>query len=70
MKKLPIWCKTAKKKMIDLDINVTELAAAIDKSRTHVSLALNGRYSREIVSLISDELNISDEWPEGGTDDA
>ena len=70
MKKLPIWCKIAKKKMIDLDINVTELAAAIDKSRTHVSLALNGRYSREIVSLISDELNISDEWPEGGTDDA
>ncbi len=61
MKKLPRWCKNAKKAMIDKDMNVSDLAKSIEKSREHVSRVLNGNYSEQLVSLISDELNISDE---------
>ena len=28
-RKLPVWCKEAKKKLIDLDMNVTELSSQI-----------------------------------------
>ena len=62
MKELPLWCKEAKKAMIDRDLSVPELAELIDRSRTTVSLAINGsRYSQDLISLISDELNINDE---------
>lgn len=62
MKELSLWCKNAKKALIDRDMSVSELADAINKSRSHTSVVLNGsKYSQEMVSLISDELNISDE---------
>lgn len=42
-KKLSPWCKEAKKKMIDMDLEVTELASSLGLTRPYVSSVLNGR---------------------------
>lgn len=58
---LPNWCKIAKKKMIDLDMSVSELANKISMTREYTSAIINGRaYSQSAIKSISDVLNISD----------
>lgn len=58
-RKLSPWCKKVKKRLIDLDMTVPELAEKIGLSRGHVSAVVNGRsYSQNTVKLISDELNV------------
>lgn len=58
-RKLSPWCKQVKKRLIDLDMTVPELANQIGLSRGHVSAVVNGRsYSSNTVKLISDELNV------------
>lgn len=53
------WCKAVKKKMIDLDMTIPELAEKIGKSREYTSAVVNGRMiSEPTVKAISDELNI------------
>lgn len=42
-KKLSPWCKEAKKKMIDMDLEVNELASSLGLTRPYVSSVLNGR---------------------------
>ncbi len=61
---LPPWCKNAKKMMENLDLTTTELADAIGKTREYTSAVINGRYySRPAIKIISDYLNIPDEYP-------
>ena len=50
-KKLSPWCKEAKKKMIDMDLEVNELASSLGLSRV---------YSPVAVKKISDYLQIPD----------
>ena len=58
-KKLSPWCKEAKKKMIDMDLEVNELASSLGLTRPYVSSVLNGRvYSPVAVKKISDYLQI------------
>jgi len=58
-KKLPRWCKEAKKKLIDLDMSIDDLSAEIGKTRAYVSTVINGRnYSKNIIEEISDYLDI------------
>jgi DNA-binding helix-turn-helix protein len=58
---LPNWCKRAKKKMIDLDMSVPELANKVSMTREYTSAIINGRaYSQSAIKSISDVLNISD----------
>lgn len=58
-RKLSPWCKNVKKKMIDLDMTVPELAEKLGLSRGHVSAVVNGRvFSSNTVRMISDELNV------------
>lgn len=42
-KKLSPWCKEAKKKMIDMDLEVNELASSLGLTRPYVSSVLNGQ---------------------------
>lgn len=41
---LPLWAKNAKKALIDKDMNVTELASALNLSRSYVSHVINGKF--------------------------
>ena len=51
----------AKKKMIDMDLEVNELASSLGLTRPYVSSVLNGRvYSPVAVKKISDYLQIPD----------
>lgn len=60
-KKLSPWCKNAKKKMIDKDISVAELADNLGLTRPYTSSLLNGRvYSEPAIKKISDYLRIPD----------
>ena len=60
-KNLSPWCKEAKKKMIDMDLEVNELASSLGLTRPYVSSVLNGRvYSPVAVKKISDYLQIPD----------
>ena len=60
-KKLSPWCKEAKKALIDKDLEINELASALDMTRSYVSSILNGRvYSPVAVKKISDYLQIPD----------
>lgn len=60
-RKLSPWCKTVKKKLIDMDMSINELAEAVEMGRSYVSSIINGRvYSPVAVSKISDYLRISD----------
>lgn len=55
------WCKQAKKKMIDLNMTVGDLAEKTKLSRQYTSAIINGRsYSEPAVKAISDVLNIAD----------
>lgn len=63
-RKLPVWCKEAKKKLIDLDMNVTELSSQIGICREYTSGVVNGRvYSRMIAEKISVALKIDVAYP-------
>lgn len=42
-RKLSPWCKDVKKKLIDLDMSVTELAEKTGISRPYTSGVVNGR---------------------------
>ena len=60
-KKLSPWCKTAKKTLIDRDMEIGELAEELNMSRPYVSSILNGRvYSPVAAKKISDLLQIPD----------
>lgn len=60
-KKLSPWCKTAKKALIDQDMEINEIAEELGMSRPYVSSILNGRvYSPVAVKKISDFLHIPD----------
>lgn len=60
-RKLSPWCKTVKKKLIDMDMSINELASAVGMGRSYVSSIINGRvYSPVAVSKISDYLRIPD----------
>ena len=56
---LPTWCKEAKKKLIDNDMSIHELADKIGLSRQYATSIVNGRaYSEPAIQAISDVLNI------------
>lgn len=58
-RKLSPWCKNVKKRLIDLDMSIPELAVKIGASRQYVSAVVNGRaYSESVTKAISDELNV------------
>lgn len=60
-RKLPRWCKEAKKALIDNDMSVEELASTIGKTREYTSAVVNGRiYSEAAVKEISDVLGIAE----------
>lgn len=60
-KKLSPWCKSAKKTMIDRDLEVNELAERLGLTRPYVSSILNGRVNSPVaVKKISDFLHIPD----------
>lgn len=59
-RKLPVWCKEAKKKLIDLDMNVTELSSQIGVCREYTSGVVNGRvYSPMIAEKVSAALKLN-----------
>lgn len=59
--KLSPWCKRAKIAMIENDIAINELSAALEYNRSYISSVLNGRViSPKVRKRISDFLNISD----------
>lgn len=61
--KLPMWCKRAKIRLIERDLNVGELSSKLGMARTYVSSVLNGRvYSEVAIKRISDYLDISDAY--------
>lgn len=55
-----MWGKTARKKMIDMDLTVVELAKEIGRSNKYVSRVLHGHLdtAQETIDLISDYLDI------------
>lgn len=60
-KKLSPWCKTAKKALIDQDLDISDLASYLDLSRPYVSAILNGRANVPVTrKRISDFLRIPD----------
>ena len=61
--KLPMWCKKAKIRLIELDLSVGELSNGLGMARTYVSSVLNGRvYSEVAIKRISDYLGISNAY--------
>lgn len=57
------WCKTAKKKMIDLGWPTETVAEKTGLTRNTVSLAINGaRYNQRTIDKISQVLDISNEY--------
>jgi len=55
------WCKQAKIKMIEIDMDINQLAKEIGKSREYTSAIVNGRiYSEPAIKAISDALNIEE----------
>lgn len=60
-RKLSPWCKTVKKKLIDMDLSINDLAADLGMGRSYLSSIINGRvYSPVAVKKISSYLRISD----------
>lgn len=59
-RKLSAWCKIAKKAMIDKDMNVKELAAAVDISFVYASKITSGTIvpSHELLVKICEVLEI------------
>lgn len=59
VKPLSPWCKSAKKAMIDKDLNIQDLAKNVGYKREYVSAIVNGRqYSTEAINKISHYLEI------------
>lgn len=57
--KLPLWCKEAKKALVDKDLTMGQLADLSGISREYTSKIMNGRvYSPEAVRKISEVLEI------------
>lgn len=53
------WCKSAKIRLIELDMTPTDLAEKAGLSREYTSALVNGRaFSKPAVEIISDILNI------------
>lgn len=64
-RKLPVWCKEAKKELIDRDLSITAFADEIGMSRTYVSQVINGiRYAPEIANKISAALDLDVKYAE------
>lgn len=62
-KQLPSWCKLVKHTLIDKDMEIAELASALDFARPYLSSIINGRvYSQPAVNKISDYLGISNDY--------
>lgn len=60
---LPLWCKEAKKALVDKDMNVSELSEEIGLSRVYVSGVVNGRvYAPEIAARIGKALELNVEY--------
>ena len=60
---LPTWCKEAHHAMTDKDLDCTDVADGIGKTRQYVSSIVNGRvYTEAGVKQISDFLGISDKY--------
>lgn len=58
-KLLSPWCKSVKIELIRREMSITDLAAAIGKSREYTSAIVNGRVRAEPTEqAISDVLNI------------
>lgn len=58
-KSLPLWCKEAKKALIDNDMSVTDLSKEVGLCREYVSSVVNGRtYAPEIADKIGKALNL------------
>lgn len=55
-RKLPVWCKEVKKKMIDLDMTVTELSSQIGVCREYTSRVVNGSYYSP---MIAEKVNVA-----------
>ena len=54
-----LWCKEARKKMIDLDMTQVDLAKRSGYTRVYISMLLSGRvYSADAVNRVSDVLGI------------
>lgn len=54
------WDITVKKRLIEKNITITDLAKAIGFSRVYVSYVINGQHhSNSIKKLICDELELS-----------
>lgn len=47
-KKLSPWCKEAKKKMIDMDLEVNELASSLGLTRPYVLRSLMAGYTAQL----------------------
>lgn len=59
-KKLSPWSKEIKKKMIDQDLNSTDLAELMNWTRQYTSSIINGNVShQEAITRISNFFNIS-----------
>ena len=55
----PEWCKTARKRLIDLGITQYQLSDKVSLSRQYVSSILSGKiYSEAAIHKISKELGI------------
>lgn len=55
----PEWCKTARKRLIDLGITQSQLADKVSLARPYVSSILSGKmYSEAAIRKISKELGI------------
>lgn len=50
-KRLPKWCKEAKKSMIDKDIDTQDLAIQVGCTRQFICAVVNGRQSSEMAVL-------------------
>ena len=54
------WGRAVRHAMVDLDMNMTDLAKALGVSRAHVSSVVNGRViSPGLIDRINDYLNLS-----------
>lgn len=67
---IAMWGKTARKKMIDLDMTSRDLSNAIGRNQHYVSQVLHGQTdtAQETINLISDYLDIPNVYINAGED--
>ena len=64
-RKLPAWCKEAKKSLIDNDMTVKELSDELGFAREYVSRVVNGSvYAPDIAAKIGKRLRIKVSYPQ------